>query len=835
MTSINSLSSSSTKTSGYTAKGFSGLVSGMETEEIVESMTSDIQAKIDKVKQEQQKYTWKQDAYRTIISKLTSFQDKFFSYTSPSTNLLSSALYNCSKKISQGANASKISVTSSSTSNDAAYQITSVKALATKTRYTGDCSIGGDTIATGSINFGDRTVNVTAGKEIELTYDNVSYTLTVPDSQIEDPALQAKSMEALLSEALRQVYTEGSSTTTLADKLSFTADGDKLTLASKYSGDTRSFEITGGDATTLTALGFAVGDKGSATSPIVATSSVNVLQTKPFSVEGKKLTFNLDGLNKTISFTKEESDAIMAAGDDAAKRQKMAETINGKLKESFGEVKVGEVNVNKVSATAYKVDKNGNFLNAAGDIVEKETDAALDTKLNFVVQDSTSILKITSPTTDTIGTNSIFGMESGITNRLDNSKTLAQLEIAPTTVNDTDSNKNLYKITVNGKDFEFKGSDQISTVLSKINNDEEAGVTINYLSSTNKFSITADEEGALGKVNITDTGVGNFAATLFGKIADPALLSDEAKGIISGTDLEMTIKYNGDTEETTIKRSSNSVSLDGINFNVEGEFGWTAGVRNVTTEAVSFKSESNTDDTIKAIKEMVTAYNEILDSVNDLVTTKSRSNRRNANVYEPLTDAQKEEMSSKEIEDWETKAKEGILFGDSTLSQLASTLRFAFSSMVGDMGFGKDIGITAASSYSGNGKLTVDETKLKEALINDPEKVKAMFTASEQEAPNTAHPALSGGFATRVKSVFESYAKSVGSYKGKLVQLAGLKNNATTNNNYIEKQQKILANKLDYLEALLETRQDRYQSQFSKLETYISKMNSQSSWLSSNS
>lgn len=803
MTSINSLSSSSTKTSGYTAKGFSGLVSGMETEEIVESMTSDIQAKIDKVKQEQQKYTWKQDAYRTIISKLTSFQDKFFSYTSPSTNLLSSALYNCSKKISQGANASKISVTSSSTSNDAAYQITSVKALATKTRYTGDCSVGGDTIATGSINFGDRTVNVTANKEIELTYDNVSYTLSVPDSKIEDPALQAKSMEALLNEALRQVYTEGSSTTTLADKLSFTADGDKLTLASKYSGDTRSFEITGGDATTLTALGFAVGDKGSATSPIVATSSVNVLQTKPFSVEGKKLTFNLDGLSKTISFTKEESDAIMAAGDDAAKLAKMGEFVNSKLETSFG--------TGKISAAV-----NGD-------------------KLEFKVSDPTSILKITSPTTDTIGTNSIFGMESGITNRLNTSKTLAELGFIPTVTDATDSQKNIYKITVNGKDFEFKGSDQISTVLSKINNDEEAGVTINYLSSTNKFSITADEEGALGKVNITDTGVGNFAATLFGKIADPALLSDEAKGIISGTDLEMTIKYNGDTEETTIKRSSNSVSLDGINFNVEGEFGWTAGVRDVTTEAVSFKSESNTDDTIKAIKEMVTAYNEILDSVNDLVTTKSRSNRRNANVYEPLTDAQKEQMSSKEIEDWETKAKEGILFGDSTLSQLASTLRFAFSSMVGDMGFGKDIGITAASSYSGNGKLTVDETKLKEALTNDPEKVKAMFTASAQEAPNTAHPALSGGFATRVKSVFESYAKNVGSYKGKLVQLAGLKNNATTNNNYIEKQQKILANKLDYLEALLETRQDRYQSQFSKLETYISKMNSQSSWLASNS
>ncbi|QHI71919.1 flagellar filament capping protein FliD [Aminipila terrae] len=66
-----------------------------------------------------------------------------------------------------------------------------------------------------------------------------------------------------------------------------------------------------------------------------------------------------------------------------------------------------------------------------------------------------------------------------------------------------------------------------------------------------------------------------------------------------------------------------------------------------------------------------------------------------------------------------------------------------------------------------------------------------------------------------------------------MVSLAGISGNATTNDNYIDRQQKILSTKLDYLQDLLKTRQDRYQSQFTKLETYMSKMNSQSSWLSS--
>ncbi|MHC1724130.1 MAG: flagellar filament capping protein FliD [Aminipila sp.] len=793
MTSINTVASSNTKTSAYVAKGFSGLVSGMETEEIVEAMTSDIQAKIDKVKQQQQKNTWKQDAYRTVISSLTSFEDKFLSYTSPSTNLLSSKLYNCSRKVPQGANASKISVTSTSSSEDAAYQITSVKALATKATYTGNCGIGGDTISSGAINFGARTVNVAAGKSLEIIYDNVRYNLTLPEADVA-AGFESTSMSTQLEEALRQVYIEGSSTTTLADKLSFSVNGDKLSLKADYSGDTSSFSISGGDAATLSALGLPKDQIGSASSPIQGTTDVHVLQTVPFSLDGKKLTLNLDGISKTISFNAAESADIMAQTTDADRRNKMAQIINTKLEDSFG--------AGKITAAV-----NGD-------------------KLDFKVNDSTSILKITSSTTDTTGTNGIFGIEDGITNRLDKTKTVAQLGFTPT-VTDAggDPNKNVYKLTVNGKDFEFKGSDEITTVLNKINNDEEAGVTITYLSSTNKFAITADEAGATGNITIADSAGGNLAAKLFGTATAVTK---------SGTDLEMTIKYNGDAGETTITRSSNSVTLDGISFNVEGTFGWTAGARDITAEGISFKSEADTDDTIKVIKDMAEAYNKIIDSVNELVSTKSRkSNKRGQAVYEPLTDAQKQKMTSQEIEAWEKKAKEGILFGDSTLTQLASSLRFAFSSKIGDLGYANDIGISTASSYSGNGKLTIDEDKLKQALTNDPEKVKAMFTASEQEAPNTAHATLSGGLATRVKGLFESYAKSTGAYKGKIVQLAGLQNNATTDNNYIDRQQKILSNKLESLQDLLKQRQDRYQSQFTKLEQYMSKMNSQSSWLSS--
>lgn len=817
MTTLSSITSTTSSSSTYTAKGLSGLASGMDTESVVEAMTSDIQAKIDKVKQQQTKYEWKQDAYREVINSLVSFQNKYFSYTNPSTNLLSSAMYNCVNKVAQGANASKISVTSSSSSTQTAYRITGVTQMAKKAQYIGNCGIGGNSISTGSISFDNRDTNIAAGKELEFKYDNVTYTITVPEDGSISADSQAENLASLLNKALAEQTVNGSSTK-LSEKLKFTASGGKITMQTVSSADSRSFEITGGDSALLSGMGFSIGDKGNAKESLTGAADVDVVKNQEFSLEGKKLTFNLNGLSKTISFTQEESAEIMAEATDEERMQKMADIITDKLNSAFG--------AGKLSATVSADDP---------------------TKLDFNVLDSygASTLSVSSTTVDTMGKNGIFGIQNGITNRLDTSDTLDALGVAASYVND--DGKNVYKLNVNGKEFSFIGDTQLSTVLNKINNDSDAGINISYLNTTNKFSISADEYGEAGKILISDVDkdgnavAGGLAAALFGSaISEDADGDGVADAVTKGQDMIMTIRYEGESEDTVITRNSNSVTLDGVSFNVEGTFGNkvnTDGTIEEATdsEAITFKNESDTENTIKVIKEMAEEYNKILDTINEYISTKvaKTSNKNGASTYEPLTDAQKKEMTEDEIKNWEAKAKEGILFGDSTLRQLASELRFAFSSIVGGYGYGKDIGITSATSYSGNGKITIDEEKLKEALTNEPEKVKAMFTASTSDAVNSTGLGLSGGFATRVKSIMESYAKDTGSYKGKLVQLAGLKNNATTDNNYIARQQKLLSNRLEYLEDLLSSRQDRYQSQFSNLEVYISQMNSQSSWLAS--
>lgn len=841
MANISSMMSTTNTTSTYQSNGIAGLASGMDTEAVVEAMTSDIQAKIDKIKQQQTKYEWKQDAYREVIDLLTEFQDKYFSYSNPSTNVLSTALYNCVNKVAQGANAGKISVTSSNNKDETAYSVTGVTQLATKAQYIGESMASAGGITTGKFTFKNRDTNLVAGKELVFRYDNVEYTIAVPEDAVISKDNQAGDLAAALNKALADQNVNGSNTK-LSERLKFEASGDKITMKTVSSTDSRSFSIEAkSDGKLLSAMGFAVGDSGNASKSVTGSSDVKAVDNIKFTLEGKKLSFDYNGLSKTIQFSADDNDYIMngvvtkdeqdndvpADTSPEGILKRMKERIQDKVDEAFGSGKI-------------TVDADTSKMN-----------------MTFNTEDATSTLSMSSTTLDTMGKNGIFGITNGSSNRLDTSKTLDELvkaldmEIQKEQVGsgkyekdengkdklDSDGKKieimkDVYRINVNGKTFDFDTDTQLSTVLNKINGDKDAGINISYLNTTNKFSITADEYGEAEQINIS----GGIAELLFG-----GNINKDSTGFKAGQDLQMTIRYAGESEDTVITRNSNNVSLDGVNFTVNEAFGNQVNADGSVTEvadseAISFKNESDTENAVKVIKEMADAYNVIVDKINEYVTTKqarTSSGKNGSSTYEPLTEAQKKEMSEDEIKSWEKKAKEGILFGDSTLRQLASQLRFAFSSAVGEYGFADEIGIEVATSYSGNGKITINEAKLSEALKNDPDRVRNMFTASEEDAKNNSSFGMAGGFATRVKGIMESYAKTTGSYKGKLVELAGLKNNATTDNNYIARQQKLLTNRLNYFEDLLAARQKRYQNQFSSLEVYISRMNSQSSYLSS--
>ena len=98
MASIGGVSSSNTTSSLFnSANMISGLASGLDTEGMIESLVQSYQNKINTLNQKITKTEWKQDAYRSIISKLVGFSNKYTSYTS-STNLMSASFFKSEAK-----------------------------------------------------------------------------------------------------------------------------------------------------------------------------------------------------------------------------------------------------------------------------------------------------------------------------------------------------------------------------------------------------------------------------------------------------------------------------------------------------------------------------------------------------------------------------------------------------------------------------------------------------------------------------------------------------------------------------------------------------------------
>ena len=190
-------------------------------------------------------------------------------------------------------------------------------------------------------------------------------------------------------------------------------------------------------------------------------------------------------------------------------------------------------------------------------------------------------------------------------------------------------------------------------------------------------------------------------------------------------------------------------------------------------------------------------------------------------------------MTEKEIEQWEEKAKSGLLFGDSTIRNLSMDLQNVLVSMVSSNGISlqelEEMGISVSDDYSDGGTISFDETKFRKAMEEDPERVGEIFAGGSD---------ITTGLSKTIEDTLTKYAtryatRNGGSY-GSLIELAGSeKVPLSVSDNQIYKELKTMQEDLQTLRERLATEQDRYITQFASIETLISQMNSQSSWLSS--
>lgn len=787
--------SSTTGTSTSTIRGYGGLASGLDRDTLIEQLTSGTQAKIDKANQEKTKLEWIQEAIRTITDKMYDFTQKYTSYTS-SDNLLGSALYSRSQITVNGANSKYISV-SGSTQASELMSILGVKQLAQQASLSTVDEVSDRLLSLGSLSTDLNTktdVNVAGGESIYIEYGNTSYTVKLGRGDGYSYGT-AQEVADSINKSLEQVTIAGGKT--LADVMNFTVSGDKL-VANNTDAAGNTITMTGGTGEILTTLGFTGrpddGFEINAGGNITAGEKNRAIQQKTIADQlgGQTISFSYNGTTKWIELpsASELKDKTL---DD------LQSTLQKELDSAFGNGRI-------------KVELKKSADGSTGALSFKTTipQTGADGRVVPGADDTTSTLSIVSSTGNLTGDDSLFQVANGESNRLNLSAKISESGLS----NSLDPSKP-FELIINGKKIEgIDENSSIQDIINAVNNDSDAGVTISYQENTDRFVVTSNQNGASGQVIVE------------GSVAD-ALFGSKGKGytVTEGQDAIISVQYAGSNEVTEIRRDSNTISMDGLNVTVSGTFGYDENGNYIQdTEKVTFTAKVDTDKAYETIKSMVDDYNEILELINEEVSTKPDRN------YSPLTSSQKAEMSEDEIKLWEEKAKEGLLFMDSDMRSLADSLRFVIPSNLRSAL--SEIGISTSTDYSENGKLTIDESKLKAALESDPEKVRELFTASAQtEEDGTV---TKGGLMTHMKSIFDQYAGTTGSTKGILIERAGSEHSVTSvMDNALLDQMNEIDDKINRLLDQLTTEQDRYISQFTQLEQLISQMNSQSSWLTS--
>ena len=217
----------------------------------------------------------------------------------------------------------------------------------------------------------------------------------------------------------------------------------------------------------------------------------------------------------------------------------------------------------------------------------------------------------------------------------------------------------------------------------------------------------------------------------------------------------------------------------------------------------------DTSSVAEVIKGFVEDYNTLIADLNSQILQKPDAE------YPPLTEEQKETMKDSQIEKWEAKAQEGLLYNDRSISSMLTSIRTALYSTVDGFSLA-DMGITTSKDWMENGKLIIDEEKLNAAIETNLEKVTSLFTNAEE------------GIAAKVNNMLDSAVRTTGEVKGTLIQIAGAPTGITSIQNRLTDQLKDYADLIQALEDRYEREQARYWSQFTHLEKVMGQLNSQS-------
>lgn len=594
----------------------SGMVSGLDTESLVTAMVATQTAKKEKLQKAQTKLQWKQDAFKSINTKVYGLYSKI-------SNLRFSTAYNMKK--TTVSDSTKATVTASSSAVNGTQKLT-IEKLATSGYLTGaelkKGTTGSSTLADLGYTDGDTTLSVTVGttkKDIE-----VSSTTTIDDlvSKLKDAGVNAS-----YDETNRRIF-----------------------VSAKETGKDNDFAITSSSKAGLNALNAAglcvssVSDQENY-KKMASYAKGTTAETSDAMLEILKNLKNAYDSNTELTLKEKNLSAKISYSNakDAVNEYLDGDSTNADLKADREQL------VNLLKQSSGKYTYVNNETGEVKDIYEAADTAgwtAIDTKIN-------ELAKSTGLITETTGDD---GKTKEDSTKLDTLKSNVKTVIA---VDDneiyTDDDKAAYYLS---KDERTAAEEE----LADIPNQRAAN-----------DAVIDDENNSYWDIK-DYTGMGDTELrALADKYADEIM---NAKSVVDNKFKDIPVSKGAtrvDAEDAKITLNDADFTSSSNVFNINGLTIKATGTT-AAGESLTISTDTDTQGLYDKIKDFLTEYNSIINELTSLYNADS------AKGYEPLTDDEKSEMSDSEVEKWETKIKDAILRNDSTIGGVMNSMTTAMMS-----------------------------------------------------------------------------------------------------------------------------------------------------------
>lgn len=905
-----------------------GLNSGLDTEAIISALVSSYNYKTNKYKKAQTKLSWKQDAWKTLNTKI-------YSLYSSVGNLKLSSAYNL--KSTTVSDTTKATVTASNTapSGTQSLNIISVAQAGYLTGGQLDGSVStGTTLAELGYTGGDGKINLTMG-------DGTTTSITVTQG-----TTVAGFLASLKDAGVSANYDE---------------TNHRFFISSKSTGKDNDFTLTGGDAdgiSALTKLGLNVQSK--------ATDATYTSYTQYYDADGNKLNQNItdaiaaykaaqedyktksaQNANLTASYGYASAysammDALKSSGLSDADQKKLQTLLGMTASQRVDSLMDANGNVYTKSDTdslgntiySYK-DENGDttyirkmvtYEDGSNNVYTKNDDGTYtdgdghvwtatggkDTDGNATysytaddgtvntatIKENTNYYEVTAESrgtgyykyTDSNGVtytqndNNTLAGSDGNTYKI-SSGNLVQIDsdgnevadgktVALSACTQSEIQKMVYHQKAAATDIgraadaltDLKEANKdtltddfvnkMTSNVEKVNAFENAEDTLDSADSASRASIAAAVKnayaasGSAGVTTLTNTYASQITANKTAMKADQdaidknAVLSklaamDEtsaeyatafadfvsqvqsAHEIQNGTN----ITYNSDAKK--IDGTDSEILLNGIKYtsslNTYTINGLSITALQATgagdTNAISITTSTDTQGIYDKVKDFLTQYNALINEITSLYNADS------AKGYEPLTDDEKDALSDSEVEKWEQKIKDSLLRRDESLEKVMNAMTSSMSKgyeVNGKTYYLSNFGIKTLGYFNApeNQEYAyhIDGDEDDTATSGNADKLMAMITSDPDTVISFMQQLTSGLY----DAVGEKMKSSTLSSSYKVYNDKEMASEYSDYTDLIKKWEEKLQDKEDY-----------YYNKFSAMETALSKLNSQTSSLSS--